>query len=104
VSALARWHDLLEDLRETVGSYKAIAAKLDLHENTVLNWRRTGLPDPAQEVKLAALLGRDLSELQAIIDDARTEITLQNVRAARERLARRPLTKVNVAVPPHRDS
>lgn len=73
-AAAERWYDWLENLRERIGSYKLIAEKLSLHENTVLNWRKGGLPDPAQEVSLAELAGEDLGKLQGLLDATRQEM------------------------------
>jgi hypothetical protein len=89
MSALEQWDDWLERLRERVGSYKAIAAKLDLHENTVLHWRRRGFPDPAQEARLAVLAGVKLADLQQLLDAARQEVLARTISLERERIARR---------------
>jgi hypothetical protein len=89
MSALEQWDDWLERLRERVGSYKAIAAKLDLRENTVLHWRRRGFPDPAQEARLAVLAGVKLADLQQLLDAARQEVLARTISLERERIARR---------------
>lgn len=78
--ALERWWDWLHALRVKLGTrekpapYTVLAAKLGLHENTVLNWTDASLPSVKHEAKLAEVSGEDLAHVQALLDAARQDL------------------------------